>query len=225
MHTPRAVELLMRLPMMAGLTESQAGALALIAEKRHFKNGELLIEADKFTGELLIILSGRANVMLHARDNKEVLIASLGIGEYVGEMSALDQQPHCTNVVADGPLQALMLNQQTFVSVLHDNPQVASTLLKAMARHMVRADRQIMWLTAVSVQGRVARTLLELAAPNADGQLHIKTKLTNVALGKKVGASPEMVGKALKEFRSKGFIEKLPSGGLRINDKRKKPRH
>jgi CRP-like cAMP-binding protein len=211
--------------MTAGLTQSQALALATTAEKRIFKNGEVLIEAGNFTGALFIILSGRANVTLNANEDKEVLIATLGIGEVVGEMSALDQKPHCTNVVADGPLHALMLNQQVFISVLQDNPLVASKLLLALGRHMARSDRQIEWLTTVSVRGRVARTLMDLAIPSPDGELHIKSKMTNVKLAKRVGATREMVGKALKEFHVKGFIEKMPSGGLRINDKRKKPRH
>jgi CRP-like cAMP-binding protein len=215
----------MGLPVMAGLTEDQALALATCAEKRHFKNREALIEAGKVTGEMFIILSGRANVVLNARDDKEVMIATLGMGECVGEMAAIDQQPHCTNVVADGPVQALKLKQTDFFSVLHDNAQVAGIMLKAMFRHMVRANRQIMWLTTVSVQGRVARTLMDMALPHADGHMHIKSKVSSVTLAKKVGASREMVGKALKEFQSTGFIEKLPSGGLRINDKRKKPRH
>jgi CRP-like cAMP-binding protein len=128
-------------------------------------------------------------------------------------------------VVADGKVQALKLRQTDFIRVLHENAQVAGIMLKAMFRHMVRANRQIMWLTTVSVQGRVARTLMDMALPHANGQMHIKTKVSNVTLAKKVGASREMVGKALKEFQSNGFIEKLPSGGLRINDKRKKPRH
>jgi CRP-like cAMP-binding protein len=225
MHTPRAVALLMGLPILAGLTEDQALALATGAEKRHFKNGEALIEADKVSGDMFIILSGRANVVLNAKDDKQVMIATLGLGECVGEMSAIDQQPHCTNVVADGPVQALKLKQTAFFNVLQDNARVSGTLLKSMFRHMMRANRQIMWLTTVSVQGRVARTLMDMATPHTDGQLHIKIKVTNVTLAKKVGASREMVGKALKEFQSNGFIEKLPSGGLRINDKRKKPRH
>jgi CRP-like cAMP-binding protein len=211
--------------MTAGLTQSQALALATTAEKRIFKNGEVLFEAGNSTGVLFIILSGRANVTLNANEDKEILIATLGIGEVVGEMSALDQKPHCTNVVAHGPLHALMLNPQVFISVLQDNPQVASKLLLALGRHMARADRKIVWLTTVNVAGRVARTLMDLAITGPDGQLYIKTKLTNVRLAKKVNATREMVGKALKEFHAKGFIEKMPSGGLRINDKRKKPRH
>jgi CRP/FNR family cyclic AMP-dependent transcriptional regulator len=224
-HKPIAASLLLRLPVLAGLTESEAIALSEGAQKKTFKNNEILLEAGQSSNQVFIILSGRANVILNIRDDKELAIASLGIGECVGEMAALDQQPHCTNVVADGPLHALMLNPQTFVSVLCRNPQVASTLLKALFRHMVRADRQIMWLTTVSVQGRVARTLMDLAVPNEQGQLHIKAKVTSVALAKKVGASREMVGKTLKNFESKGFIRKTLSGGLHINDKRKKPRH
>jgi CRP-like cAMP-binding protein len=223
-HKPIAASLLLRLPMLAGLTESQAMALSEGAQKKTFKNNEILVEAGQRSHHVFIILSGRANVILNIRDDKEVAIASLGIGEFVGEMAALDQQPHCTNVVAEGPLHALRLNPQTFVSVLCRNPHVASTLLKAMFRHMARANRQIMWLTTVGVQGRVARTLMDLAVPNEQGQLHIKTRVTSAALAKKVGASREMVGKTLKDFESKGFIRKTPSGGLHINDKRKKPR-
>jgi CRP-like cAMP-binding protein len=228
MHKPIAVALLLRLPMMAGLTESQAEALADAAQKKTFKNGERLVIAGESTDNMFLILSGRANVELSelsGDSDKTIAIATLGVGECIGEMSLVDQQPHCADVVADGPLHALVLNPQTFIAVLQENPQVAVRLLKAMFRHLARANRQIVWLSTVSVQGRVARTLMDLALLADNGELHIKTKVTAVALAKKVGASREMVGKALKEFQAKGFIQKALSGGLRINDKRKKPRH
>lgn len=224
-HKPIAVELLMHLPMLAGLSESQAVALASAAQKRTFKNGESLVKAGQLTDNIFIILSGRANVVLQAGSDKAITLASLGVGECIGEMTALDRQPHCTHVVADGPLHALTLNPQTFMGVLQENPRVAANLLKSMSRHMVRASRQIVWLTTVSVQGRVARTLIDLALQADNGELHIKSKVTNVDLAKRVGASREMVGKALKEFQAKGFVQKTPSGGLRINDRRHTPRH
>jgi CRP-like cAMP-binding protein len=224
MQKPTAVSLLMRLPMLAGLTASQAESLADAAEKKTFKNGERLVIAGASTGNMFLILSGQVNVELMGDQDKTISIASLGVGECIGEMSVLDQQPHCADVVADGPLHALVLNPQTFMEVLQENPQIAVGLLKAMSRHLVRANRQIVWLSTVSVQGRVARTLMDLALQADNGELHVKTKVTNVALAKKVGASREMVGKALKDFQAKGFIQKTPSGGLRINDRRKKPR-
>lgn len=222
---PIAIEFLIRLPTLAGLTVAQALALSDGAVKRTFKNNEALVQADQMPDKVFIILSGRANVILGIRGDKEVVLASLGTGDCVGEMAALDQKPYGTNVVADGPVHALMLLRQPFVDVLLQNHQVANTLLNAMLRHMVRANRQVMWLTNISVQGRVARTLMDLAVPNEQGHLHIKTKITSAALAKRVGASREMVGKTLKDFESKGFIQRIALGGLRINDKRKKPRH
>jgi CRP-like cAMP-binding protein len=224
MHKPIAVSLLLRLPMLAGLTESQAQALAEVAEKRTFKNGERVVMAGVPSGNMFLILSGRADVELRGDKDKAISIASLGAGDCIGEMSVLDQQPHCADVVADGPLDALVLNPQQFMAVLQENPQIAVGLLKAMSRHMVRANRQIVWLSTVSVHGRVARTLMDLALRSEDGELHVKTKVTNVALAKKVGATREMVGKALKDFQAKGFIQKTPAGGLRINDRRQRPR-
>jgi CRP-like cAMP-binding protein len=219
------VSLLMRLPILAGLTESQAEALADAAQKKTFKSGEHLVMARKSSDDMFLILSGRANVELQGDNDKTISIASLGVGDCIGEMSLLDQQPHCADVVADGPLQALVLNPQTFLDVLQENPQVAVRLLKSMFRHLARANRQIVWLSTVSVQGRVARTLMDLALLADNGDLHIKSKVTNVELAKRVGASREMVGKALKDFQAQGFIQKSPSGGLRINDRRQKPRH
>jgi CRP-like cAMP-binding protein len=99
-----------------------------VLKRRPLKNNEILVEAGQRLHHVFIILSGRANVILNIRHDKEVAIASLGIGEFVGEMAALDQQSHCTNVVAEGPLHALMLHPQTFVNVLHQNHQVANTL-------------------------------------------------------------------------------------------------
>lgn len=224
MHKPIAVSLLLRLPMLAGLTESQAQALAEVAEKRTFKNGERVVMAGVPSGNMFLILSGRAEVELRGDKDKVISIASLGAGDCIGEMSVLDQQPHCTDVVAHGPLDALVLNPQQFMAVLQENPQIAVRLLKAMSHHMVRANRQIVWLSTVSVHGRVARTLMDLALRSEDGELHVKTKVTNVALAKKVGATREMVGKALKDFQAKGFIQKTPAGGLRINDRRQRPR-
>lgn len=224
MQKPTAVSLLMRLPMLAGLTASQAESLAEAAHKKTFKRGEYLVTSGESTGNMLLILSGRASVELKGNHNKIISIASLSVGDCIGEMAVLDQQPHCADVVADGPLDALVLNPQQFMTVLQENPQVAGGLLKAMSRHLVRANRQIVWLSTVSVQGRVARTLMELALQGGNGELHIKSKVTNVALAKKVGATREMVGKALKDFTTKGFIQKTPTGGLRINDRRQKPR-
>lgn len=224
MHKPDAIALLMRLPMLAGLTESQAEALADAAEKKSFKNGESLVNAGKLTESFFVILSGRANVILQSSGDKTIALATLGIGECIGEMSVLDAQPHCASVVADGPLQVLLLNPQTFVSVIKENPKVAGTLLKAMSRHLARANRQIVWLSTISVQGRVARTLMDMALLADNGELHIKAKVTHVDLAKRVGATREMVGKALKDFQAKGFIEKTPAGGLRINDRRKTTR-
>jgi CRP/FNR family transcriptional regulator, cyclic AMP receptor protein len=109
--------------------------------------------------------------------------------------------------------------------VIQENPKVAGTLLKAMSRHLARANRQIVWLSTISVRGRVARTLMDMALQTDSGELYIKTKVTHVDLAKRVGATREMVGKALRDFQAKGFVEKTPTGVLRINDRRKTTRH
>jgi CRP/FNR family transcriptional regulator, cyclic AMP receptor protein len=90
MHKPDAIALLMRLPMLAGLTKTQAEALAGAAQKKTFKNGESLVSAGQMTDSFFVILSGRANVILQGSGDKAIALATLGIGECIGEMSVLD---------------------------------------------------------------------------------------------------------------------------------------
>jgi Mn-dependent DtxR family transcriptional regulator len=65
---------------------------------------------------------------------------------------------------------------------------------------------------------------MDMATPLSSAELLIKGKVKHAAIAAKVGATREMVGKALKDLEANGFISKEPDGSIRVRDKRARPR-
>ena len=211
------VELLRRVPFFLGLSESQTSLLASAVEKHQYRRGEILLAAGQKFGYLIIILSGQVRVMLVEDDGKQAVVATLGVGECVGEMSLLDGEPHSATVIADAPVDALILSREAFLQCVQSNTHLSMALLQSLVARLRRANEKIASLAYVSVYGRVAQYLVDTATESASGDLLLEKKLSQVEMSQTLGASREMISQALKAFESKSFLQKMGSGQFRVN--------
>jgi CRP/FNR family cyclic AMP-dependent transcriptional regulator len=60
-------------------------------------------------------------------------IATLGPGDFFGELSVLDGRPRVAQVVADGPTSCLALASWDFEAVLLAEPRVSLAILRGLA--------------------------------------------------------------------------------------------
>ena len=211
------VELLRRVPIFVRLSESQSALLATAVEKRHFKRGEIILEAGENLGSLVIILSGQVRVTVLEENGKQAVIATLGAGEVVGEMSILDGAPQSASVVTDTPVDALLLSQDAFLQCVQNNTHLAIALLQSLVGRLRRANEKIASLAYVSVYGRVAQYLVDTATQTEAGDLLLAKKLSVVAMSQTLGASREMISQALKAFEDKSFLKKMGTGQFSVN--------
>jgi CRP-like cAMP-binding protein len=218
------IQLLMRVPLLAGITEAEAISLYLASEKLSLKKKELLVEMGQTEYAFYLVLSGQVNVVMTGEGGKSITLATLGAGECIGEMGALDLQPASATVITDSATDVLRLDRDTFRDVLHQNPHISATILKTLARRLHQTQVKIVRMATVSVQGRVARSLMDMATTLSTGELQIKGRVKHAVLADMVGATREMVGKAIKDLEAKGFISKTADGNMRIRDKRSQAR-
>jgi CRP-like cAMP-binding protein len=139
-------------------------------------------------------------------------------------MSVLDKQPASATVVAHTSLEGLSLDQKSFNICLSQNAQLAIAVTHTLVDRLRKANQKIASLALVSVYGRVGRYLLEKAEKNQSGKLQIRHKLSHSALAKEVGASREMVSKAMQDFKKQAFIDVLDDGTVILNERRSTPR-
>lgn len=218
------LDLIRRVPLFAMLTQAQAESLAGAVSKKRFKRGEYIVEQGKKYGSLFIILAGRARVVVTDRRDRQVILATMHPGDYVGEMSLIDHEPHSATVEAEVQTDALVLGGEDFTRCLLDNTSTMSAVMRGLVQRLRSADRKIESLALMNVYGRVANVLLDSAIPNIDGLRVIKDKISRQDIAKMVGASREMVSRVMKDFEEQGFIETREDGSLIVKERRLKPR-
>jgi CRP/FNR family transcriptional regulator, cyclic AMP receptor protein len=97
--------------------------------------GKVLAEEGAPGHEFYFILDGTAAVK---HGNRK--IATLGPGQYFGELALLDRAPRNATVVSESPMTLLVLGQREFSGILDEVPALSHKLLAAMAARLREAD-------------------------------------------------------------------------------------
>ena len=213
------LDLLRRLPLFTLLTVAQAEVISGAVIKQRFKRGEALVAQGRKSDALFILLTGRARVMTSDSRGREVILATLAPGDYLGEMSIIDNQPHSATVRAEVQTDVLMLGRAEFARCLTENASMSLVVMRGLVKRLRHADRKIESLALLDVYGRVAHALLDFAVSDTQGQRVIKEKISRQDLAKMVGASREMVSRVMKDLEERGFIEALPGGATLLKDR------
>ena len=101
--------------------------------------GRILCEQGTIGREFFLIVSGEASVRRNGRK-----IATLGPGQYFGELALLDRRPRSATVASETEMDLLVLGQRQFNGVLDAVPALSRKMLAAMATRLREADEKAM---------------------------------------------------------------------------------
>lgn len=120
--------------LFAGLDDKNLEGIVESGREVFFETGTKILRQGELGLAFLLILDGGVEVI---RDGKR--LASLGRGQFFGEMTAVDDQPRSADVVAMKPTTCFGLPAWSFDAMLTGNPSVA----KSVIRELVRRLRQV----------------------------------------------------------------------------------
>ena len=212
------LDLIRRVPIFSLLTTEQAQGIADAVVKRRYRRGELIVEHGKKSNALFILLTGRARVLTADSRGREVILAVLESGDYVGEMSLIDNEPHSATVRAEIQTDMLILGRAEFARCLPENSSLSYAMMRGLVARLRSADRQIESLALLDVYGRVARSLLDMAETIGEVKI-IRNKVSRQDLAKVVGASREMVSRVMKDLEERGMIETQENGSVILKER------
>jgi CRP/FNR family transcriptional regulator, cyclic AMP receptor protein len=212
------LDLIRRVPLFSLLTGEQAQAIAEGVVKRRYRRGEVIVEQGTKSNALYILLTGRARVVTADARGREVILAVLQPGDYLGEMSLIDNEPHSATVRAEVQCDVLVLGRSEFTRCLPENSSLSYAIMRGLVSRLRAADRQIESLALLDVYGRVARALLDMSEEGAEYKL-IRNKVSRQDLAKVVGASREMVSRVMKDLEERGFIQTQENGAVHIMER------
>ena len=102
-------------------------------ETRRFEAGQVLIEQDQASSGLLVLRRGTARVVRVGPHRQEELLARLGPGSPVGEMSLVDDSPTSARVVAESEVKAFHISREKFAQLLASSDAMALKLYRFFA--------------------------------------------------------------------------------------------
>jgi len=122
-------------PLFAGLSKRDLQRVGKVSEEVDVDAGRLIVDQGRTGHEFFLILDGTAAVKKNGRKT-----ATLGKGQYFGELALLDRGPRSASVVAETPMTLLVLGQREFSGVLDEVPAMAHKMLATMAGRLRDAD-------------------------------------------------------------------------------------
>lgn len=158
-----------------------------------------------------VLLQGSVKVHKTAAEGAEVVLALLGPGDLLGEMSAVGEAERSADATALEAVEGLIISVPDLRGFLSAHPHVMLALLELAVARLRLADlRRIEFATAGSL-ARVATRIVELAerfgTERDDGAIEIAVPLSQEELAAWSASSRESTARALHTLRELGVLE------------------
>ncbi|MDQ4005992.1 MAG: cyclic nucleotide-binding domain-containing protein, partial [Actinomycetota bacterium] len=122
-------------PLFEGLSPDDLVRVAEAATEEWHRAGGVLAEEGEVGDELHIVIDGGIRVVLGSRE-----IARRGVGEYVGEMAIVSDQPRMASLVAEEDTRTLTLDGARFRRILRERPDVGLAVMRVLCDRLRASD-------------------------------------------------------------------------------------
>ena len=131
------------------------------ASKHAAKAGEALFVAGDRGDGCYRVEQGLVKITVTSDRGEERIIALVGAGEIIGELSLIDHQPRSASAIALCDSTFRYITRQAFEDCTKDDPETYKDLVAILAARLRETDEALAAASFLSVRGCVARTLLE----------------------------------------------------------------
>ncbi len=215
---------LANIPFFSGVDVPTLEHINQRLRKHTFQAGANVITAETPGEAVYIILNGTVKIKVDQADGKEVIIAILGAGALVGELSVIDSIGRSADVLTQEQSTLLWLDRNTFNDLVDTNPTVTRNLLKILSSRLRLSTEQIQALCTLDVYGMVARQILafaDLYGVRVNEGVTIPMRLTQSDIAGLVGASRERVNQVFVQLREGELISVSPAYRITVTNDEK----
>ena len=116
-----------------GMDAKTLSVLNSCVTKQHFLANTCIFQANSSGEELMLIASGQIKITLSIGKNTIVHLATVGRGQFFGEMSFLDRQVHSADVYAQTDVELLVMTRTDFDRISASNPTLTAQVMQSIA--------------------------------------------------------------------------------------------
>ncbi len=176
-----------------------------LGTKKSYGKEEFLFFPQEKAPGFYYLLSGEIRVFRMDAKGKEIEIARLRPGDFIGEAVAIASESYPAFAQAVKPAEVLYFESQKVWREIEINPAVAKFFLVLLARKCLLLNERIEALNLSTVRQRLIRFLL-LGCSGDRGCL-IDLKIKKADLARELGTISETLSRILKGLKNEGVIE------------------
>jgi len=154
--SPDLKAFLVATPFFGGLADASLDLLVSMLVERRFDAGAAVVAEGEQGRSMFIVRSGELVVSKLVASGRVIRIATLGPGDFFGEMTLIEMQNRSATVVAEGATVLYELtarNLYTFYkSDIHAYVMVMQNINRELCRRLRRADNRIAELANASLE-------------------------------------------------------------------------
>lgn len=206
--------------LFQGLPEPDLCALAQLFRQKNFRTGTTIVSVEQPGEVVYVIVAGTVKVFVEQENGTDVIVAILGPGDILGEMSLFKTSSRCASALAIESVGTLWIDRRSLYEQLLNVPRLTLNLASVLADRLRLADAQIQALASLDVECRVAKQLLAFADHYGccadDGTTLIPIRLTQSDLAAMIGASRERTNRVVVSYKERKYISIDPNYHISI---------
>jgi CRP/FNR family transcriptional regulator len=197
-------------PILPRLPENLPAQLFAGATSRHLEAGAALFVAGDPGDGCYRLEQGLLKVIITSPRGEERILAILGPGAIVGELSVIDGGPRSASVLAVEDCELSFISRAAFEECMQNHPEIYRYLVDVLAVRLRETDDALVAASFLTVKSRLARALLELAKflgeEEDSGSVRIRHKISQSDLAAMAGVARENISRALSDWKRRKLV-------------------
>jgi serine phosphatase RsbU (regulator of sigma subunit) len=137
------VSLLKKVPLFRSLPEKELASFLETLGLVEFNAGDTVFEEGQAGEHFYVVVKGSLEIIKYRGKPEEELLAQRGIGEFIGEMSLLDQDgTRMASVIAREDVQLIEISRAQFNQLLARHPLTAYEMVRVMSNRLTNAHEK-----------------------------------------------------------------------------------
>ena len=137
--TEELIAFLAQVPLFQGLKNRHLKQIADHFAPRTFQPGQAIVTQGQTGFGMFMITSGQADALLELADGTKTVVNTFGPTDFFGEVALLDGGPRTASVIASEETECLLLGRTEFISLMHNDSELATDIAIALAKRLRRA--------------------------------------------------------------------------------------
>ncbi len=143
---------------------TEFAALAAAGERKSFRAGTVIFAAGAPGDGFYVVQSGLVRLTVVVGESQPRVLATVGPGDFFGEMASLDDAPRSADAQAETDVVALFLHREALLPLLDAHPRVALDLIREFSRRMRALNQkyldEVLEAECLAIVGRFAGTIV-----------------------------------------------------------------